>query len=236
MYKAIIFDLDGTLVDSVPDIASAANLALRHLGLRTFSVPEYKKFAGGGHWRLLTKAITLAQDGVPPTPEMLERAVAIKKSQEDGPHGHDHTEAYDGIHDMLRRLQSGGIQMAILSNKGEPTVRNIVSQVFPDIKFAHVAGQRDDTPMKPDPFAALRIIEKHFTADVTPKDVIFVGDTDIDMKTGKAVGCTSIAVPWGCRTRDELMKNGAKEVIKSCDHFLKIALPAPVGAVPALYY
>lgn len=236
MYKAIIFDLDGTLVDSVPDIASAANLALRHLGLRTFSVPEYKKFAGGGHWRLLTKAITLAQDGVPPSPEMLNKAVAIKKSQEDGPHGHDHTTAYEGVHDMLRRLQAEGIQLAILSNKGEPTVRNIVSSVFPDIKFAHVAGQRDDTPMKPDPFAALRIIEKHFTDDVSPKDVLFVGDTDIDMKTGTAAGCTPIAVPWGCRTREELTKNGAKEVLKTSEQLVKIALKTPVTSVTPVYF
>lgn len=178
----------------------------------------------------------MAQDGVPPTEELLNKAVAIKKSQEDGPHGHDNTTAYEGVHDMLRRLQEQGIQLAILSNKGEPTVRNIVSTVFPDIKFSHVAGQRDDTPMKPDPFAALRIIEKHFTDDVTPKDVIFVGDTDIDMKTAKAAGCTPIAVPWGCRTREQLTKSGAKEVIKSCDHFLKIALKAPVSPVSPVYF
>lgn len=236
MIKGAIFDLDGTLVDSVPDIASAANLALRHLGLRTFSVSEYKKFAGGGHWRLLTTAITLAQNGVPPSPEMLEKAVAIKKSQEDGPHGHDHTTAYEGVHEMLRKLQNDGVQLAILSNKGEPTVRNIVSTVFPDIKFRHVAGQRDDTPMKPDPFAALRIIEKHFDADVTPKDVVFVGDTDIDMKTGTAAGCTPVAVPWGCRKKEELLANGAKQVIRSCDDLIKIVNGASSGPVTSVIY
>lgn len=231
MYKAAIFDLDGTLVDSLPDIGLAANLALKDMGLRTFTTAEYKTFAGGGHWRLLTKAITLSR-GTPPTEEELKHAVVIKKAQEDGPNGHDHTKPYDGVHDALRALQEEGIQLAILSNKGEPTVRNIVKKIFPDINFLHVAGQRDDTPMKPDPTAALRIVENCFTG-VAPADVVFVGDTDIDMKTAVAASFTPIAVPWGCRTSEELYNAGATVVVKTSEDIANFLLNAPVSQVTA---
>lgn len=230
MYKAAIFDLDGTLVDSLPDIGHAANLALQHLGLPTFTVAEYKTFAGGGHWRLLTKAITLAQGGVPPTPEVLEDAVVVKKRQEDGPNGHDRTKPFAAVHDMLRTLQDQGIQLAILSNKGEPTVRTVVKKTFPDINFVHVAGQRDDTPMKPDPFAALRIVDTCFD-NVSPADVVFIGDTDIDMKTAVSAGFTPIAVPWGCRKPEQLYAAGATVVIETAEDISNFLLNAPVSEV-----
>lgn len=230
MYKAAIFDLDGTLVDSVPDIGYAANLALKDLGLRTFTVAEYKTFAGGGHWRLLTKAISLARNGVPPTAEELERAVAVKKLQEDGPHGHDRTKPFSGVHTMLRTLQDEGVQLAVLSNKGEPTVRTIVKKMFPDINFVHVAGQRDDTPVKPDPTAALRILKNNFK-DVSPSEVVFGGDTDIDMKTALAAGFTPIAVSWGCRKPEELYAAGATVVVDSAEDISNFLLDVPVNEV-----
>lgn len=233
MYKAAIFDLDGTLVDSLPDIGLAANLALKDMGLRTFTTAEYKTFAGGGHWRLLTKAITLAR-GTPPTPSELQHAVTIKKAQEDGPHGHDHTKPYNGVHDMLRTLQDDGIQLAILSNKGEPTVRSIVRKTFPDINFVHVAGQRDDTPMKPEPFAANRIIETYFDDGTTPADVVFVGDTDIDMKTATNAGCTPLAVPWGCRGEEELYRAGATVVVETAEDIANFVLSSQVSQVNAV--
>lgn len=229
MYKAAIFDLDGTLVDSLPDIGHAANLALQDMGLPTFTTSEYKKIAGGGHWRLLTKAITLAR-GTPPTDEELEKAVIVKKAQEDGPNGHDRTKPYSGVYDALRTLQEEGIQLAILSNKGEPTVRTIVKKTFPDINFVHIAGQRDDTPMKPDPTAAIRITETYFD-NVSPADVVFVGDTDIDMKTGMAAGYTPIAVPWGCRSGEELYSAGATVVIETAEDISNFLLNAPVSQV-----
>lgn len=232
MYKAAIFDLDGTLVDSLPDIGHAANLALEDMGLRTFTTAEYKTFAGGGHWRLLTKAITLAR-GTPPTQAELERAVKVKKAQEDGPHGHDHTKPYEGVYDALRTLQDEGIQIAILSNKGEPTVKRIVNKTFPDIKFAHVAGQRDDTPMKPDPTAAFSIIDKYFSG-ISPSDVVFVGDTDIDMKTAINGSFTPIAVPWGCRTSEELYNAGATVVVQRAEDISNFLINAPVSRVPSV--
>lgn len=222
MYKAAIFDLDGTLVDSLPDIGNAANMALQYLGLRTFTVAEYKTFAGGGHWRLMEKAITLAQNGLPPTHDELARAVAVKKRQENGPNGHDHTTAYSGVHDMMRELQNRGLQLAILSNKQEPTVRRVVSKLFPDIHFRHVAGEREDTPLKPDPTAAIRILNEDFD-DVDASECLFIGDTDIDMKTAIGAGLTPVAVPWGCRKPEQLRAHGAAFVMDKPGDLVKYA-------------
>lgn len=223
MYKAAIFDLDGTLVDSLPDIGNAANSALKYLGLRTFTTAEYMSLAGGGHVRLMTNAITQAQGGIPPTEDQLARSVSVKKRQENGPNGHDHTKPFAGIYSMLRTLQNEGLQLAILSNKNEPTVRKIVAHLFPDIKFCHVAGARDDVPLKPNPTAAIRITNRYFE-NVRPSEVLYIGDTDIDMKTAIGAGLKPIAVPWGCRNSDELYANGASVVVRKPDDILHIAM------------
>lgn len=230
MFKAAIFDLDGTLVDSMPDISLAANMALEHLGLRTFSTNEIKTVAGGGHWRLLRRAITWAQDGIPPTDEDLARAVAIKKRQEAGPTGHDQTKPYAGVHGLLRTLQEDGVQLAILSNTAESSVREVVAKFFPDINFRHVAGAREDTPLKPDPTAVFRIMEKHFDHDVTPADVIFVGDTENDMKVANTAGCTPIAVSWGCRTPEQLFGAGAAHCVDTAEDIVSFMLNPPTTA------
>lgn len=112
---------------------------------------------------------------------------------------------------MLRDLQSAGLRIAILSNKVETNVRNVVSHLFPDVDFVYVAGARDDTPLKPDPTAALKIL-KDSMPGVQPTECVFVGDTDIDMITGKAAGMTSLGVSWGFRPEAELIANGATMV------------------------
>lgn len=235
MYKAAIFDLDGTLVDSMPDIGGAANCALQYLGLPTFTIGEIKTIAGGGHYRLMTRAITLAQDGIPPTEDQLMRSVAVKKRVENGPNGHDRTKPFPGIHTLLRQLQEEGLQLAILSNTNEQTVRKLVAQLFPDIKFKHVAGARDGTPLKPDPTAALRIIKGSFD-DVLPTEIIYIGDTDLDMKTALRAGVTPIAVPWGCRRPDELYANGASVVVRKPEDILKIAMHPGMNRKAKLMY
>lgn len=114
---------------------------------------------------------------------------------------------------MLRELQATGIQLAVLSNKTEHLVRAIVNKVFPDIEWKYVAGAREDTPLKPNPTAAIRLVDLYMPG-IQPEDVVFVGDTPYDIKTALAARMVPLGVPWGCRPAAELMDEGAVKVIK----------------------
>lgn len=209
--KAAIFDLDGTLVDSLGDIADASNHAMTTLGFHTLAVAEYRMMAGGGNTKLMTRLLK-AVTGNDPDPELVSKGVQIKRAYENGPKGHVHTKVFPGALEMLKTLQDAGIQLGILSNKTETNVREVVIDHLPGIEWKYVAGAKDDMPLKPDPTAALKIIKDHMPG-VEPADCIFVGDTDIDMKTGKAAGMTPVGVPWGFRSVEELQENGAETVV-----------------------
>lgn len=220
--KAAIFDLDGTLVDSLGDIADSANHAMTTLGFHNFTVEEYKMMAGGGNTKLMTRVL---QDviGKDPDPQLVAKAVQIKRAYENGPKGHIHTTVFPGAVEMLKSLQEAGIQLGILSNKTEPNVRAVVNDHLPGIDWKYVAGAKDDTPLKPDPTAALKIVQDHMPG-VEPADCIFVGDTDIDMKTGQAAGMTPVGVPWGFRSVEELQQNGAEIVVKTAQEIADFVL------------
>lgn len=208
--KAAIFDLDGTLVDSLGDIADASNYALTQLGYKPFTFEEYRILAGGGNRRLMTKVLKIRMNSEPDA-DIVHQAVALKMMYEDGPTGHQHSQAFPGAHDMLRTLTKNGIQVAVLSNKNESNVRQIVSKVYYDIPWKYVAGARGDTPLKPDPTAALRILNNHLPG-VDASECAFVGDTDYDMKTAKSAGMVPIGVSWGNRKADDMYKFGAATV------------------------
>eukprot|EP00177_Eucheuma_denticulatum_P008207 GFKZ01014937.1.p1 GENE.GFKZ01014937.1~~GFKZ01014937.1.p1 ORF type:complete len:225 (+),score=34.91 GFKZ01014937.1:440-1114(+) len=210
--KAAIFDLDGTLVDSMGDITAACNFAMTTLGFRTFTRSQYNDLAGGGNKRLITNTLRAAL-GREPEQHLIDKGIQLKIQYDNGPKAHAHVEAFPGMHEMLRELQATGIQLAVLSNKTEHLVRAIVNKVFPDIEWKYVAGARDDTPLKPDPTAAIRLVELYMPG-IQPQDVVFVGDTPYDIKTALAAGMVPIGVPWGCRPPAELIEEGADKVIK----------------------
>lgn len=124
---------------------------------------------------------------------------------------------------MLRNLQASGVQMAVLSNSVEPNVRACVEEKFHDINWTHVAGARKDTPLKPDPFAAVRIATE-MMANVNVGDCVFVGDSDFDMKTGKAAGMTTLGVPWGIRKVEQLMETGAEVVVAKTEDIVNFVI------------
>lgn len=220
--KAAIFDLDGTIVDSLGDIADAANHAMTTLGFQTFPMDEYRVMAGGGNTKLMTRLLKAVM-GVDPDPEFVAKGVQIKRAYENGPNGHIHTKVFPGALEMLKTLQDAGVQLGILSNKTEQNVRAVVTDHLPGIEWKYVAGAKDDMPLKPDPTAALKIVKDHMPG-IEPADCIFVGDTDIDMQTGKAAGMTPVGVPWGFRSVEELRENGAETVVTTAQEIADFVL------------
>ena len=218
----VIFDLDGTLLDSLGDMEDACNHALTQFNYSSLTMNEYRHMAGRGNRHLLTQAL-LRSTGTTPDAELLKKAITYKTAYEEGEHGHKHTKPFQGVKDMLDRLQSHNVQMAILSNKPDHLVQQLTKEHFPHINWRHVAGARNDTPLKPDGFAALRILQQHMEG-VTIANCWFVGDTDVDMKTGVNAGMTPIGVEWGFRTVEELFNNGASSVVKSADEIANIIL------------
>lgn len=211
--KAIIFDLDGTLVESLPGIAASLNRALSLHGLPGHSHASVRGFIGDGAKMLVTRALT----GVSRL-DLLESVV--KSFAEDyaisWPSG---TSAYPGIPELLENLSGRGIPLAVLSNKPHPFTVEIVGALFPDITFAAILGNREGLPHKPDPAGALEIAA---SLGVSPENCILIGDSTMDLDTAKNAGMRSIAVTWGYHDRDRL--SAADAIVDSVDS-LASALP-----------
>jgi phosphoglycolate phosphatase len=201
-YQAAIFDLDGTLIDSVRDIAESMNRSLAAMGYPTHAVEQYNYFIGEGIQVLVERAL----------PEGARDEASVKIFM-DGyrtdylNNWNVYTTIYPGIPEFLRRMVAAHIPMGVLSNKPDLATRKCVEHFFPDIPFIFVAGQRDGIPRKPDPAPALEIA---IAMNLPPEQCVFVGDTAVDMQTAVAAGMFPAGVSWGFRTEEELIANGAK--------------------------
>lgn len=204
--KAIIFDLDGTLVNSLEDIADSANEAITKLGAPSHAVEAYRCFVGDGLAKLMERAMP---DGSPRSAlqESIEAFRSIYNNK-----WSNKTRPYPGIMDMLERLQQSGVNMAVLSNKPDNFTQKCVNLFFPKIDFNAIAGKKDDTPSKPDPLSTLKMLE---VLEVHPAQSVFVGDSSVDIETGIGAGMNTIGVDWGFRTKSELEGAGADLVISS---------------------
>lgn len=205
-FKAIIFDLDGTLADSLQDIADAMNKTLTRFGYPTYSYDEYKYLVGNGLQNLVTKALPETDRNKARIEEVLSvmmknyrQALVVK------------TKLYDGIPELLDKLTQQGFKLALLSNKADELTQEIASKLLSRWKFDCILGASDHFPRKPSPESALYIAEQ---LEVLPSEVLYLGDTDVDMQTANAAGMFAVGVTWGFRTREELEKNGAKRVIE----------------------
>jgi len=196
MKKLIIFDLDGTLLDTIGDLAGATNYALRSLGFPEREKEEYYRLIGRGITNLFKGAVPAGCD----TPETIDR---MRKHFLDhyGVHLCDLTHPYPGIVDLLSHLAEQGVKMAVASNKYQEGAETVIRHFFGDIPFVTILGQREGFPIKPDPGIVDLCME---AAGIQKKDVLYVGDSNVDMQTGLNAGVDTAGVTWGFRSREEL--------------------------------
>lgn len=211
-FQAVIFDLDGTLVDSLADLGDSMNLVLGQLGLPAHEPDAYRYFVGEGLRVMATRALPEAAR----TEEMIERCTAmlidayLQRLVV-------HTRPYEGIPQLLDGLLTSGLKLAVLSNKMEGPTKKITAALLSDWPFALVVGSRPAVPKKPDPTAALAIADR---LGLPPAAFLYLGDTAIDMQTAVAAGMFGVGVLWGFRPAEELIRGGAKILLSHPTHLL----------------
>ncbi len=215
MLQAAVFDLDGTLLNTIPDIAASLNYALAGCGFPTHSVEKVTTFVGDGIINAIRRALP---------PEASEDdiwQVHTLYQQYYPAHCAVHTQHYPGIRELLAALQERGIPMAVLSNKTDGTAKRVAAHYFPDIAFRCVCGRVPERPLKPDPAAAGPILE----AIALPAErIAYVGDSGTDMVFGSNVGMVPVAAPWGYRSREELVRRGAVHVLEQPANLLRLLM------------
>lgn len=207
MIKLCIFDLDGTVLDTVHTIAYYGNYALQANGIEPVDVEEYKFFAGNGAVNLIKRALRF-RDRL--TDETFQKVFADYNAAYNADTSYL-TAPFEGMKETLDSIKAMGIKMAILSNKPHFATCGVIASVFGEGYFDCVYGQREDVPIKPDPTAVLGIMEE---CNAKPEECLYIGDTGTDMKTGKNAKLYTVGVLWGFRGKDELLQNGADTVIE----------------------
>ena len=207
-YKAAIFDLDGTLINSLEDLADSANAMLESYGFPTHPVEPYKYFVGNGSRKLIERCLPKEKANDPTfVDEALERYKNIYAK-----HTQDKTHVYDGILEMLNELKKRNIPMGICTNKHQSAAEDIVNAMFPAGMFQSIMGDQPGLPRKPDPKKVLMIAQKF---GVQPKEVAYFGDTSVDMDTARNAGFLPVGVLWGFRPKEELIEHGAKVLLET---------------------
>lgn len=213
--RAFLFDLDGTLTDTLDDIADAMNHVLRDRGLPTHDREGYRHFVGWG-------VDVLARRALPEPERHRVREVVRAFRSRYGAHMFDRTAPYPGIPEVLKTLAGRSVPMAVLSNKPDDATGEVVRRLFPEAPFRAVQGHREGMPLKPDPAPALAMAE---SLDAPPEAIAFVGDTEVDMDTANAAGMVAVGALWGFRDGDELEAHGARHLLAHPRELLDL-LPA----------
>lgn len=213
MTRLVIFDLDGTLLNTIDDLATATNWALERQGYPTHELAAYPFFVGNGVARLLERALP---DGAR-TPE---NVAALRRDFVDyyDAHGTDLTRPYPGIPELIATLRERGVMLAVASNKYQEATARLIGRYFP-AAFRIVLGQREGVAPKPDPSVIWDILA---ATGVAKGEILYVGDSGVDMQTAANAGLASVGVTWGFRPRAELEENGAMFLIDRPEQLLTL--------------
>lgn len=211
-----IFDLDGTLLDTIGDLAVACDYMLALRELPSHTIEEYRAMVGNGIMRLVERAL----------PEELRTKEYVAEARRDFleyyfDHIDIHTRPYEGVHTVLRTFQERGWQLAVASNKFDAGTKRLVAKFFPDIHFTSVYGNREGFPLKPDKALLDIIIEE---CNSTPAQCYMVGDSGVDMECARNAGTHSVGCSWGFRSREELEMSGAEKIADTPLECLQILL------------
>lgn len=215
MYPYVIFDLDGTLLNTIDDLADAGNWVCANHGWPTHTVDAFKYFVGNGMPRLVERMIPEEHR----TPERLKSLLTEFMDRYDA-HKEDKTAPYPGIPEMLAHLRGAGVKMAVLTNKADPMAGPVIEGYYPGV-FPLVQGALPGVPTKPDPTLLNRLMAR-MGAD--PERTLFVGDSNVDIRTAKNGGLTGCGVLWGFRTRAELEAEGADFIVETSEQLANLIL------------
>lgn len=213
MIKAVLFDLDGTLADSLVDLAASANYAIKKFGFPANEVESYKLFAGDGMAKMIERALPKGNKDN----QTVSKVMPVFLSYY-GEHYCDNTVAYQGMIDLIDNLKLRDIKLAVVTNKNEEMAQKVVGNLYGD-RFDMIIGKREGIPAKPDPAAALLAMEK---LKVKPEECMFVGDSGMDVETGVNSGAYPVGVLWGFRGKGELIAGGAKKIVSAPKELLAI--------------
>lgn len=216
MTKLAIFDLDGTLLNTLNDLADSCNYILEKNHLPIHALDSYKNFVGNGMTQLIERALPS---------ELKSDLEVIEKIKDEfieyyTKHSSIKTTPYEGVIEMLKSLSSINIKLAVASNKFMEGAQALVNKYFSEIKFSSVFGQRTNVPMKPNPQIVYDIMNE--LGLTNKEEIIYVGDTGTDMQTAVNAGITSIGVLWGFRSEEELKKYGAEYTVKRPEEILRL--------------
>lgn len=214
MYSCVIFDLDGTLLDTLADLAAAGNHALSAQGLPTHETEAYRSFIGNGIPNLIRRMLPEGSS------EALQSETLRLFSAYYAAHNSDRTKPYDGIPELLDTLHARGIKTAVVSNKAHVFSVELIRRFFGET-VCTVYGAGNDLPRKPDPAAVLRVMKE---LGVQPEEALYVGDSDVDMLTARNAGLDSCGVLWGFRSERVLVESGARFLAKDAGELERVIL------------
>lgn len=213
-FKAVIFDLDGTLINSLQDIADSMNRVLAAKGFPTHDYESYRYFIGRGLKNLVGRTLSEEQR----TEETINGLYTDLQNDYEK-NCLQKTVLYNGIPALLDALAERRLTLAVLSNKADEFTKKIAKELMSPWPFAKIIGSKEGIPRKPDPTGALMLSQ---SLDLLPSEILYVGDTSVDMKTAISAGMFPVGVTWGFRTREELLESGAKAIIDKPEELLDL--------------
>jgi phosphoglycolate phosphatase len=205
-YAGIVFDLDGTLIDTLADLSAAMNAAMRQLGLPEHAPEACRQMIGNGIRTFASRAVG------PDHQQLADRAVELMRAEYQR-NLVVHSRVYEGLSEVIERLAAAGVQMGVITNKHQKEAETIIRHFF-GARMACVAGVDEDTPVKPDPTGTLRVLRQ---MGLSPAQALFVGDSDVDIETARRAGMAFLGVGWGFRGRQALAEAGAADIIDRPD-------------------